>query len=135
MREEIRKSRVAVRPCEVQAELSLIPTLSKFEVESNNERYLQSKTRKILKLLCENLCDKIEIIGYGPDNIKGVETVCRMLKKWVTIVDVKCGEYFTGNRYIIVKALRSGMFSEGYQQAKEKVPEYRRKREYRKKVK
>ena len=84
----------------MKAELSLLPTLSKFEVQSNNEKYLKLKTRKIMKILCENLCEKIQIVGFGSDNIKGVESICRMLKKWITVVDVNCGEYFDGDRYI-----------------------------------
>ena len=45
-------------------------------------------SRKVMRILKDNLHGKLEIVGYGKENLRGVEQVVTKLSKWAKVVKI-----------------------------------------------
>ena len=104
-------------------------------------------TRKVMRALRTQMGDKIELIGQGKKNMRGVEKLCIALGRWVKILSVNSGKSDkdkakdVGNKFerlktplkqdtLVVRLQSASGFGVAYKEALKKAKDDRRMKKF-----
>ena len=85
-------------------------------------------SRKVMRILKDNLHGKLEIVGYGKENLRGVEQVVTKLSKWAKVVKIDTAKV-NNARHMTVTMSRAPGFGAAFRRCQQRAKDMIREKE------